>query len=337
MDLSHRVPTSLDRKYFGSSTIDVSIVIIAARATPVLEESLAAIAELRGPVTETIVVLDDVFKSGGGAVRYIVSGAVGPAEKRDIGARSARGALLAFIDDDAYPSPGWLAAAVPLFDNSDVWAVGGPGVTPPTDGFRAQVSGWAYAAWMVSGPARYRYVPQAARRVDDYPSMNLIVRRSAFKQVGGFDSEYYPGEDTKFCLELVRRGGQIIYDPDVLVYHHRRPVISGHLRQISGYGWHRGYFARVFPETSRRVPYFVPSLWVLWLSIGAVFVIWMDQLRPLYFLTIGIYLAAVFGSMALVIREAGRFWIGIAVGPTIVLSHLVYGWRFLGGLAKCRL
>lgn len=336
MDLSHRVSTSSDRQDSGLSKVDVSIVIIAARATPVLEESLAAIAELRGPVTEAIVVLDDVFKSGGGAVRYIASGAVGPAEKRDIGARLARGALLAFIDDDAYPSPGWLAAAVPLFDNSEVWAVGGPGVTPPTDGFRAQVSGWAYAAWMVSGPARYRYVPQAARRVDDYPSMNLIVRRSAFEQVGGFDSAYYPGEDTKFCLELVRRGGQIIYDPDVLVYHHRRPVISGHLRQISGYGWHRGYFARAFPETSRRVPYFVPSLWVLWLSIGAVFVIWMDQLRPLYFLTIGIYLAAVFGSMALVVREAGRFWIGVAVGPTIVLSHLVYGWRFLGGLAQFR-
>ena len=336
MDLSHRASISSDGQDFGSSNIDVSIVIIAARATPVLEESLAAIAKLQGPETETIVVLDDVYKSGGEAVRYIASGAIGPADKRDIGARSARGDLLAFLDDDAYPSPGWLAAAVPLFDNSNVWAVGGPGVTPSTDGYRAQVSGWAYAAWMVSGPARYRYVPQAARNVDDYPSMNLIVRRSAFEQVGGFDSAYYPGEDTKFCLELIRRGGQIIYDPDVLVYHHRRPVISGHLRQISGYGWHRGYFSRVFPETSRRLPYFVPSLWVLWLIIGAVLAIWMDQIRPLYLLTIGIYLAAVFASMVLVIREAGRFWIGVAVGPTIVLSHLVYGWRFLGGLAKCR-
>ncbi len=336
MNLSQRVSTSSEKHGLGVSRIDVSIVIIAARATAVLEESLAAIAELRGPVTETIVVLDEVVESVDGTVRYLASGPVGPAEKRDIGARSARGDLLAFIDDDAYPSPGWLSAAVPLFENSDVWAVGGPGVTPPTDGFRAQVSGWTYAAWMVSGPARYRYVPQEARRVDDYPSMNLIVRRSAFEQVGGFDSTYYPGEDTKFCLEIVRRGGQIIYDPHVLVYHHRRPVMRGHLRQISGYGWHRGYFARVFPETSRRVPYFVPTLWTLWLTFGAVVVIWVDQLRPLYFLTIGIYVAAVLASVALVIKDAGRFWIGVAVGPTIVLSHLVYGFRFLGGLVKFR-
>ena len=187
MDLSPRVSTSSEMYGLGLPKIDVSIVIIAARFSAVLEESLAAIAELSGPVIETIVVLDDVFESADGTVRYLASGPVGPAEKRDIGARSARGDLLAFIDDDAYPSPGWLLAAMPLFENLDVWAVGGPGVTPPTDGFRAQVSGWTYAAWMVSGPARYRYVAQPARRVDDYPSMNLIVRRSAFEEVGGFE------------------------------------------------------------------------------------------------------------------------------------------------------
>ena len=64
--------------------------------------------------------------------------------------------------------------------------------------------------------------------------------------------------------------------------------------------------------------------------------IWVDQLRLLYFLTIGIYVAAVLASVALVIKDAGRFWIGVAVGPTIVLSHLVYGFRFLGGLVKFR-
>ena len=94
MDLSQRVSASSERHDVGLSKIDVSIVIIAARATAVLEESLAAVASLRGPVTETIVVLDDVFESADGTVRYLASGPVGPAEKRDIGAKSARGNFL---------------------------------------------------------------------------------------------------------------------------------------------------------------------------------------------------------------------------------------------------
>ena len=160
-----------------------------------------------------------------------------------MGAAAATGEWLAFLDDDAYPAPGWLEAAVPHFDNPRVWAVGGPGVTPPNDDFRAQASGWTYASWIVSGPARFRYVPGRSRAVDDHPSMNLMLRRSAFQAVGGFDSAFYPGEDTKLCLELVHRGGMIRYEPGALVYHHRRPVMHGHLRQIAHYGRHRGYFA----------------------------------------------------------------------------------------------
>ena len=320
----------------ASALVDVSVIIVAARRTAFLDEALAAIGRLDSPPRETIVVLDEEPPGDLGTAQCIVSGPTGPAQKRDMGAAAANGAWLAFLDDDAYPAPGWLEASAPHFENPAVSAVGGPGVTPPHDGFRAQVSGWTYASWIVSGPTRFRYVPGRRRAVDDYPSMNLMVRRSVFEAVGGFDSAFYPGEDTKLCLEIVRRGGGIVYEPGALVYHHRRPVMRGHLRQIAHYGRHRGYFARVFPETSRRLPYFIPSLWLLWLAIGALASVWIEPVRAAFLGSLVLYGVAVMGSAALALRGSGNVGIGAAVIPTIVASHLCYGWHFLGGLVRPR-
>ena len=319
------------------SAVAVSIIIIAAQATNYLDEVLSRIPDLEGPANETIVVLDEPIESGSEPVRYVSSGAVGPADKRDLGAQVARGRFLAFIDDDAYPAAGWLKAALPHFEDQSVWAVGGPGITPENDGYRAQVSGWTYSSWIVSGPARHRYIPERARAVDDYPSMNLILRRSAFERVGGFDSSYYPGEDTKLCLEIVRLGGRIMYEPQALVYHHRRPVMLGHLRQIAGYGRHRGYFARAFPETSRRISYFLPSLWLVWLVSGSLVSFWVSGGRVFFLATVVFYCTVVAISAVAVMRSSGSFWIGVTVAPIIVVSHLVYGWQFLRGLARSRL
>ena len=320
----------------GPAFVDVSIIIVAARKTAFLDEALAAIAILQRPPRETIVVLDEAPPGSLGAARCMVSGPIGPAEKRDMGAAAASGAWLAFLDDDAYPAPGWLEAAAPHMENSTVAAVGGPGVTPPNDPFREQVSGWTYASWIVSGPARFRYVPGRGRAVDDYPSMNLMVRRSAFEAVGGFDSAFYPGEDTKLCLEIVRRGGVILYEPGALVYHHRRPVMRGHLRQIAHYGRHRGYFARVFPETSRRLQYFIPSLWLLWLVVGALASVWVEPIRWVFLGSLALYGVVVAGSAVMAMRGAESVGISVAVIPTIVASHLCYGWHFIGGLVRSR-
>lgn len=328
----HPAPSAADPATF----VDASIVIIAARRTAYLDEALAAITRLKRPPAETIVVLDEAPAASLGAARCIVSGPTGPAQKRDMGASAASGALVAFLDDDAYPAPGWLEAAVPHFQNPTVWAVGGPGVTPPGDAFRAQASGWTYASWIVSGPTRFRYVPGPRRAVDDYPSMNLIVRRSAFETVGGFDSAFYPGEDTKLCLELVRRGGGIVYEPGALVYHHRRPVMRGHLRQIAQYGRHRGYFARVFPETSRRFQYFIPSAWLVWLVAGALASVWLEPVRAVFLGTLAFYGIAVGGSAVLAAWSSRSVGIGAVVLPAIVASHLWYGWHFVGGLVRPR-
>lgn len=38
---------------------------------------------------------------------------------------------------------------------------------------------------------KIRFIPEAQREVDDFPSVNLIVRADLFKQIGGYDSNFF--------------------------------------------------------------------------------------------------------------------------------------------------
>jgi len=143
-------------------------------------------------------------------------------------------------------------------------------VTPHGVSWQEEASGWASASPIGAGPYTYRFLPGKKQSVDDYPSMNLAVRKTDFKRVGGYDSNFWPGEDTKLCLDLTHKlNKKIIYEPKSLVYHHRRPILLPHLKQNGNYGLHRGFFARILPKTSLRPIYFLPSA----ILIGFIYLI----------------------------------------------------------------
>lgn len=264
--------------------------------------------------------------------RVIPSGPVGPATKRNMGAAASDADVIAFIDADAWPDPEWLKNAVPYFEDERITAVGGPAVTPPADSRKQQASGAIYSASIVSGSTTYRYTIHACRRVDDYPTCNLLVRHSDFDEVGGFNEEFWPGEDTILCLKLTEDlGKKIIYVPNVVVNHHRRPVFRGHLRQVYAYSQHRGFFVKRFPENSRHLQYFIPSTFVAFLGSGLVASIFSRLARRFYLGTIAFYLLCVFVSS---IKSLDPVINWLYVFPGIIATHLTYGWGFIKGLAS---
>jgi hypothetical protein len=106
-----------------------------------------------------------------------------------------------------------------------------------------------------------------------------------------------------------------------------------HLKQISGFGLHRGFFAKKYPKNSLKLTYFFPSLLVLFLVLGGVVSYFSSTFRTIYFSLVLAYLLLTFVNAALSkdIRLFFPVWIGT------ILTHLTYGVYFLVGLAKSEL
>lgn len=311
----------------------LSVVIPVKHFTPELHEALPHILALRPAVNEILVFIDALPPQTIPGVRMIATGARNPAAKRDLALQQAHGDLLAFLDDDAYPQRDWHTHAVRHFADPAVVAVGGPAVTPPHDAVWQQISGAVLTSWLGSGPARMRYAPVGqVRPIDDWPSVNLIVRRAAFAAVGGFGTSVWPGEDTKLCLEFISRGWKILYDPQAVVYHHRATTLRKHLQQVARYGLHRGHFVRKFPATSRRLSYFLPSLALAGLVAAAALALVVPASRLLIGAT-GAAVGLIVVVFALLEAWRSRQW-AVAIFYPVVLpfTHLVYGTMFLRGI-----
>ena len=310
------------------------------------KETISAILSQSYQDFEIILLPDKKFKAEFPKTKTIPTWPkIGPADKRNIGAQKAKGTILAFIDDDAYPDKDWLKNAISVLKSQTSAAVCGPGVTPPNDPFLTQISGWMWASFLGSGGAgQYRCWPGKRREVDDFPAFNLIVKRSDFEKVGDFDPRFWPGEDTKLCHDLVYKlNKKIVYDPKILVYHHRRKIFIPHLKQIGRYGLHRGFFTKILPKTSRRIGYFLPLLFTAGVLLGPVIYLISFTLKLFLLAKIIsiIYLSAM-GAYSLGLLLTG-FWVfsksknllaAILVMPTIFISHFFYSIMFFKGLTK---
>jgi glycosyltransferase involved in cell wall biosynthesis len=327
----------------------VSIIIPAKTITNYIREAIPYLLTLDYPNYEIIIITDKLESSPWDSVQIIASGAVGPAQKRDIGEKHAKGEYIALIDDDAYPRKDWLKNAVKHFKKDDVAAVCGPGITPTYVGLREKASGIISNSKLCWGNVTFRNEAEGdVREIDDYITANLIVRRSDYQKIGGFGSTYWPGEDTSFCLNIIEKlNKKILYDPKIVVSHHRRLPGKPYLKQVAGYGLHRGYFAKILPKTSLRLPYFIPSLFLvgclggltslgLKLAFPNLYPQFLTSLVTIFSAILGLYFLLLLREFVKTLYRENSLWLALLVPPGIASVHLVYGARFLQGFLLTR-
>lgn len=312
--------------------IKYSFIIPVKEINDYIRKSVPKILEIKRDDFEVIIYPDESNREKWAKTTQIPTGHVGPAEKRSLAIRDAKGEILILIDDDAYPSGDFLDILDKDFEDKGTAAVGGPAVTPKNDSFWQKVSGAVFLSSLAGGfPERYISVGKKLE-VTDWPSVNFSIRKSIFKEVGGFNSKFWPGEDTKLCLDLVeQKKGKIWYDPHLIVYHHRRAGLFKHIKQVGGYGLHRGFFAKKYPKTSLKFKYFLPSLLLLFVVAGAIFSAISPIFLKLYLAGWVIYLAALLKAF-LDIKKHEKSFVALAALPYVFLTHLAYGARFIQGL-----
>lgn len=329
----------------------VSIIIPLKKINDYIKEETEYILEQIYSNFELIILPDkysdeeiniELFKDS--RIKIIETGEFPPAVKRAIGTEHSKGSILAFLDDDTYPEKDWLLNALRAMESVKINALGGPAVSSSKDNFSKQISGLIYSSSLMSGKHKARYIPDKVQYVNDYPSCNFIITRELYYRVGGFKSEYYPGEDTILCNNIIKANEKILYTPEALVYHHRRDLFFGHFKQLKGYAWHRGYFVKRFGGNSLSLSYFIPSVFLIY-TIFMPFALYFDLPKILNtcFTDINknIFSALLMLPHSLYILCLILGWIstlsivkGFCKAVGIFLSHLTYGIFFIKGLIR---
>ena len=193
----------------------VVVAVLTYRRTdwlPALLHELAAQAGTVVPRAEVVVVDNDPEASAadvvgvwaGRGVRYVHEPRPGISAARNRALAEADGAdLLAFVDDDEMPSPGWLAALVSAWSAWGCAAVAGP---VPAQ-FLAPADAWVSG----SGVFDRRRLPTGTA-VAGAGAGNLLLDLRQVRALGlAFDERFglTGGEDTLFTHDLVHRGGEI--------------------------------------------------------------------------------------------------------------------------------
>lgn len=166
----------------------------------------------------------------GATARHPVSR--GPAAARNTGWRAVTTELVAFLDADTRPAPGWLDPLLPHFEDPRVLAVAPRIVSAPGETVLERYERARSALDLGPAPAQVR--PGA--RVTYVPTAALVVRRSALAELDGFDESLRFGEDVDFVWRLVARGGRVRYEPRSQVVHAPRATWRAWARQRFDYG-----------------------------------------------------------------------------------------------------
>ncbi|MDA7585508.1 glycosyltransferase [Luminiphilus sp.] len=139
-------------------------------------------------------------------------------------AEKARGDFLLLLNNDSTVTESWLAPLLKLFESSDVGIVG-PKLLFPSGKLQEaggiiwdDASGWNYGRADDPSRPQYNYVREA-----DYVSgAALMIRRSLWRELGGFDETFVPAyyEDTDLCFSVRAAGYKVLYQPASAVVHY---------------------------------------------------------------------------------------------------------------------
>jgi len=325
----------------------VSVIVPSFKREKLLRECLDALRwQTYAPDRfEVILLTDSNAVDGSFPFQIIVVGTppdMSASAKRNLGAETAKGEILAFIDDDAKADRGWLENLIEPFRDRSVAVVSGPNFTPKEATFRERCSGNVLSSFNANASMVRRYLPDGRgprEAIDsDIILCNMAIRKETFKEIRGFDAALYPCEENLLCHQVKQKNGRLFYNPFAVVYHHRRPILLPHLRQVYTYGKGRGKMVGRCRD-SFRILHVIPSAFTLFVTTGLVLSVltmtgvlesplaatWFKIVMSLYLLWV------VYGGIEVAVQESSvKAFFAYVV--TVFFHHIAYGLGFMTGV-----
>lgn len=312
----------------------ISVIVPVKDAADVLPACLQGLAHQEEVGTYETIVVDDgsiddsaeVARIHG--VRVISQANTGPAAARNLGARHARGEILAFTDADCVPDPKWLFHLTQPFEHPEV--VGTRGV------YRTQQTGLVPRFVQQEYMYKYRRMAKLSR-IDFIDTYSAAYRRKVFLENGGFQVAFpLPSvEDQELSFRLARKGYLLKFVPQAVVYHiHDQNVIEYWKRKF-GIGYWKAYLLRWLPEKTLADTHTPATqrVQIILLGTGFLSLLLAGFFKPFGWLALSSFLLFYLSAVPILLHILRNDSQVVAVAPFLLLlraaalgSGLLWGW-----------
>lgn len=193
----------------------ISIIIINKRDRGIVD-TLTALSAINDPLPYEIIVIDgsagslndirDQFPK----IRWIdfkskTNKRTTIPEQRNVGVKSSKGALIAFIDANCVPSQDWLLQLTRPILQENESIVAGATFSKGGETLRDQTH--------IDNKNKHR------RYINECPTINLAFKREVFNKVSGFDESFNYGSDVDFSWRVIQAGYRVRYEPKAIIVH----------------------------------------------------------------------------------------------------------------------
>ncbi len=200
----------------SKGAVDISFIIPVYNEEENLPNVLSAIRQFVTNLTYEIIIVDNgstdstvsIAQEFGAKVLYNSSSTI--AGLRNLGAQSAQGRVLVFIDGDVIITQGW---AENISEVLSIIEQDKRVITGSRYGVRTKPS-WIEKHW---------FLPMTQEKANYINGGNLIIDSDVFHEIGGFNDTLITGEDYEFCMRAKQKGIVIINNPKLHVIHEGYP------------------------------------------------------------------------------------------------------------------
>ncbi|MEV6106230.1 glycosyltransferase family 2 protein [Streptomyces sp. NPDC051940] len=234
--------------------------------------------------------------------------------------KASRHPVVVRVDGHGMLSPGYIATAVRLLEETGAVNVGGVMHAEGENDWERAVAA-AMTSKVGVGNAAFHTGGEAGPAETVYLG---VFRREALERQGGYNEEFIRAQDWELNYRLREAGGLIWFSPELRVSYRPRPSVRALAKQYKDYGKWRHVVAR-YHAGSINLRYLAPPAAVLGIAAGVAV---GALLTPLGWIIPGGYVAGIVAGSV----PAGR-GLGLRARAQIPVAlatmHMCWGWGFL--------